>query len=252
MWRKVMCRRRRNKQVQNKVLCEVDDHYDLLTKDVMFEDNVKKIESYLKVKPEAIEACNARDYTPLQFAIFKNREDVIDFLLDRGADVNNHYNMYCTTPLHTALMSPNINTIDKLLQRGAYVNATTTHGETPLHYMGKDDPAIIHLFYIYGANLNITDYYTKTLLSHHIVRKNTGNALALLAYTSDINSQIYNNYTSLYYACLSGSPEIVSELLKVGADPGIICEGETCYEVARRCSLPCYEILMSHKALSVN
>ena len=54
---------------------------------VLFEDDLNKMIEYLAVHPESINIFD-RDETPLMQAVVDERTDVIDVLLDFGANVN--------------------------------------------------------------------------------------------------------------------------------------------------------------------
>jgi ankyrin repeat protein len=61
------------------------------------------------------------------------RLDVVQVLLDGGADVNvNLQNKYGMSPLHSAASDGNLEIVQVLLERGADVNVKNNNGDTPL------------------------------------------------------------------------------------------------------------------------
>jgi len=64
--------------------------------------------------------------TALEFAIFKNYIDIVDLLLEKGADVNKGY------PLMYALKAENKSSVLKLLKAGVDINRKDKNGELPL------------------------------------------------------------------------------------------------------------------------
>lgn len=72
--------------------------------------------------------------TPLISASFPShaRKDVIDLLLDRGADINAK-SSFGLTALHEAASQGNKEVVSRLIERGADVNAKDSIESTPLH-----------------------------------------------------------------------------------------------------------------------
>lgn len=69
--------------------------------------------------------------TPLHHASELGREDVLKWLLDKGADVNQKNN-YTETPMHKAADQGHVNILRILLANGAKINEQTRRGITPL------------------------------------------------------------------------------------------------------------------------
>jgi ankyrin repeat protein len=55
----------------------------------------------------------------------------VEFLLDKGADVN-HKNYNGNTPLHIAIVNQDLEVCKVLISRGADVSITNNEGKTPL------------------------------------------------------------------------------------------------------------------------
>ena len=78
---------------------------------------------------------NSRDkdgYTALYWAVFNNHTEVVDELLENGADVNVRNSSYDWTPLHAAAHSNNTDMIKVLLEHGAERSIRNNRGETAL------------------------------------------------------------------------------------------------------------------------
>ncbi|AYP74272.1 ankyrin repeat protein [Fowlpox virus] len=75
-----------------------------------------------------IDRCNI---LPLQSAIFKHRTDMVELLIDYGADIHMP-NIYGDTPLHTAAYSRHTYSVKRLLELGANINAINSVGRTPI------------------------------------------------------------------------------------------------------------------------
>ena len=72
--------------------------------------------------------------TPLHCAAWKGHPQLVEYLLDVGADINDHNENghWGTTPLHAAAHGNQKKVAEVLLSRGADVNAGNLSGKTPL------------------------------------------------------------------------------------------------------------------------
>jgi integrin-linked kinase len=72
-------------------------------------------------------------FSPLHWACFAGRTNIVDMLLNRGARIN-ATNMGDDTALHLAASHGHLDCVSLLLKNKADVNAMNEHGNTPLHY----------------------------------------------------------------------------------------------------------------------
>ncbi|XP_050428178.1 tonsoku-like protein [Adelges cooleyi] len=95
--------------------------------------NVKLVLSLLK-QGHSVNAGDTLGWTALHEASNYGYVDVVNVLLDHGADINNRGGPCCEgiTPLHDAAACGNLEVIDCLLDRGANPLVRTNQGETPL------------------------------------------------------------------------------------------------------------------------
>ena len=132
---------------------------------------------------------NKNGDTALYLALKKDRSEIFDLLLEKGADVNIRVNKNFTV-LHLAAATDDFPSIKKLVDRGADVNAVNdSEGDIPLisACIGRAaQTKTIELFLDKGAN---------------------------------INHQSKNKATCLIYLAAAGHKELVQELLNRGADP---------------------------------
>ena len=140
----------------------------------------------------------------LGIATKNSHKNIVDFLIDSGANVNLEQNttiklkvliknkkMNMTisenaTVLHIVSGTGNIDIFNKIIDSGANINAVTKRGDTPLHFAIFTDNTVIATKLIkLGANVN--------------VKGNDG-------------------YTPLHMATNAGNSEVVHELIAKGAD----------------------------------
>ena len=92
--------------------------------------------------------------TPLYMACISGFGNVVDFLLESGANPN-QYDIHYWTPLHRASLWSHILIIQSLLAKGADPNATDEDGWSPLHLVAKWDHFEAAEYLIHGgANPN--------------------------------------------------------------------------------------------------
>ncbi len=72
--------------------------------------------------------------SPLAWAVIGGQQDVVDYLLDAGANASARYRDQ-NTALHTAAFFGRAEAASRLLETGADVNARNVYGETPLDSM---------------------------------------------------------------------------------------------------------------------
>lgn len=95
--------------------------------------------------------------TPLHLAIHGQHKEMVELLIENGADVNNRDSDY-DTPLIKASQTGNAGIIKALIKGGADVNAADMSGKTALHHLIiSGDMETIAMLIDGGANVNAAD-----------------------------------------------------------------------------------------------
>lgn len=112
-----------------------------------------------------IDCCSGRG-TPLHLAISRKHREIIELLVAKGADVN-FQRSSVKSPLSRAAELGLLEVAEFLLARGAKVDAKDTFtGETPLHgAVGKGHLEVAELLIARGANVNSRSWLQMTPLS---------------------------------------------------------------------------------------
>lgn len=155
---------------------------------------------------------------------YTSRYEVINLLLQYGANVNKKHKNTSLTPLMATIKNQHGEYAQYLLKKGAKINITNSDGETPLMLAidYKDRPTdlvLIRSLISYGADVNVIAKNGNTALS--IACYNGDDAIVKILLESNASTAVgpkNKNEIPILNACYAGSMECVQLLLKHGAD----------------------------------
>ncbi len=163
-----------------------------------YEGDLEKVKKIIDRNPNQINVQDASGYTPLHLASGKGHIEIVEFLLNHGADIELEiFNR--DTPLLVAARYARhgqYETIKTLLEHGAKVNHKDKHDRAALHdaamYSGKE---VINLLISYGADINARDEHQSTPLHQAAMLNNIEAAKALVEHGADIFAKNYHDYS---------------------------------------------------------
>lgn len=141
--------------------------------------NLKRVKSLLKKNPKLLNAKNFVGYAPIHCAAKWKHEEMLKYLIDKGADVNLK-NKTSLTPLHMAIMKGHTEIAKILIKNKANVNVRDRNQSTPLHhaaYFGRTK--IAKLLVENGADINAKAKNGKTPVDIAKEKNNKGVVEAL-------------------------------------------------------------------------
>jgi ankyrin repeat protein len=178
---------------------------------------MQDVEQVFQRDPAALNGQDDEGMTPLACAIVQEQVDVVQFLLDKGADPNIP-NKNGLTPLEHACGRDKTNGMilaKLLLAKGASVNATnvTDFTITPLDWaISADNTELVKLLLDHGAIIGAT------FLSSAAGRGDVDITEILIAHGAAVNEKDRGGNTALHAAAWDGRDEVVKLLLSKGAE----------------------------------
>ncbi|MDQ1355397.1 MAG: hypothetical protein QG657_5707 [Acidobacteriota bacterium] len=205
----------------------------------------KGIVELLLAKGAVVEDTGSKAWEPLHVAVEKGYGDLVQLLLEHGADVNRRY-YGNRIPLHeiTYWKKDHVEITRLLLAYGAEVNAGDSYRDTPLHKAAREGlTGTASLLLEKGARLDIINDMEQTpldladhegrqavvrlLLSLHSTTKKGDPAAVkdlIKTYPQLINSRDLDGKTPLHYAAENNHLEIAHLLIDNGADVNAVCK----------------------------
>ena len=183
--------------------------------------DVDKVKEIIKKNARLIniDVSNSHGQTALHRSIIKGCTEIVEILLNCGANVNSK-DKESKTPLMLAAQFNWIEITEMLLKKGANVNDKDKNGWTPLIEASyRASSKILEMLLKSGAKID--DISSETIatsaLHQAAVSNSCENIKVLLAHGANIN-EIVHDGTPLMHAAYEGRDEMVSFLLKEGAD----------------------------------
>jgi uncharacterized protein len=112
-----------------------------------------RVRELVEADPELVHRFSPDGYQPLGLSCFFLNNEIAEYLLGKGADVNiASQNNQRVTPLHAAAASQSVTIVRMLLQHGADPNSRQNGGFTPLHSAAQNGQIeMIQLLLEHGA-----------------------------------------------------------------------------------------------------
>jgi uncharacterized protein len=223
---------------------------------------VSDVEKILNRDITAINMQDDEGMTPVACAVVQDQIDVVQFLLDNGADPNIP-NKNGLTPLEHACGHDKTNGMilaKMLLAKGALVNPTNYNKllTTPLDWaVTSDNTDLVKLLLNAGADAKASDDNGDTALYTAASRGDLEIAEMLIAQGADVNSKINGGTTSLHEAAWNGHEAMMKLLLSKGAEAdakridGLTPLINAAGPGAERSGKGCVEILLA-KGVNIN
>ncbi len=187
--------------------------------DIIRRGNIPALEARIAAGSSLDEPEGVDKMTALHYAVQYGAEPVVDFLLSKGVNVNAQ-SSDGNTPLLIATGTDQVNLVQKLLDKGADPNIKNLLGDTALFYASE---AVIPLLVAKGADVNAEGSNGMTPL-HSFAMKNRYKSMQILLKSPAISVSKQDAFgnTPLHIAALKGYTEIATLLLSRNAQTDIL------------------------------
>ncbi|XP_012251432.1 ankyrin repeat and MYND domain-containing protein 2 [Athalia rosae] len=135
----------------------MDFEKEIFTK--ISKNEIAELKTLLVANKIKIDFVDENGMTPLQHACYKGNKEIVQMLLDQGADVNSSQHEHAYTALHFAALSGNADLCHLLMSHGARLTVTNSVGRTPAQmaaFVGNHDCVATINNFIPKADI---DYY---------------------------------------------------------------------------------------------
>ena len=186
--------------------------------------NINALNLLIKHGAHDVDLQDNYDWTALHHAVYGSNFscEILSCLIGRGADVNARTNNR-DTPLMKAAAKGDINAVSSLVKCGANVDLQGKTGQTALHYAVLGPQAsiceILSCLIKNGADVNAHTFRNETPLMFASDDGNVNVVTFLIKHGADVGLQDKDGNTALHYAARysDNPPEIVETLLNLGA-----------------------------------
>lgn len=188
--------------------------------------------------------------SPLYYSASIGLLDVVQFLLDEGADVNTT-NENGATALTVAARYGHEPVVQLLLEHKADINWGDELGRTALHAaVGSESVAITRLLLQHNADPDVFDAYGNTALHSAAVWGHESIVQTLLKYRANVNQLNHFRQTALHSAVYQGKKATVQLLIENRADiHGLDVNGNTpLFDAVRTGQVSMVRLFLEHDA----
>lgn len=183
--------------------------------------NLDKVRELISSNPQLLNEKDNKGNTPLHSAVSKGRNDVIDYLLNKGAnpEIKNNNGL---TPIFQALDLSRSGSVNKLIDCGANINVKGYRNRTLLHMAARSGNSSVTIKLIAkGIEINALDSKGSTALDCAILSSKTKTAKILAEKGGKINSFTPDNVDCagvLKRAIHTGQSEIFALISDLNGD----------------------------------
>ncbi|MFC2142699.1 ankyrin repeat domain-containing protein, partial [Acidobacteriota bacterium] len=175
--------------------------------DLSKKGDIIQIKALIEKDQELINKKDDQGWSPLHHASFHGHNEVVEFLIVSGAEINALDNLG-NTPLHRASLRGHVNITRLLIEAGADLNKISAFGFTPLAYAVRGNQKEVTEYLISkGADVNLRQGDGDAPLHTAAVFGRKEIVELLLSNNTDINIRRRYDITPLHFAAAGGHKE---------------------------------------------
>lgn len=197
------------------LLCSLVSAQEIFT--AIQQGDLTKVKKLVEENPELLNSIQA-GRKPFVYAVINRQKDIAEYLISKGADVNEKNLISNYTPVIWAMRNNDLEMIKMLLNNGAELLLTTDLGESYLHFaVFLNRKNLVEFFLNKGINVDIKKYGNLTPLHIAAVRGLKDIAELLIQKGADLTIKSTDGATPLHYAEAAGNREMADLLKSKGA-----------------------------------
>lgn len=184
----------------------------------------------LLIEIDDIEFSNMNEITPLRFSVIRNKLQFVKILLDKGANPNAQETPNIPSILQSAVEEKCEEIVEILLEYGADVNYCPQNCPTPVILAAKRGYSeILKILLKYNPNINFRAQTGYNALDYACQLRRAECVDLLLQFGADPNAETVSGSTVLLFAVKRKSTRILRSLLKWGANPSLLTLQLACF-----------------------
>ena len=158
--------------------------------------------------------------TPLHLAVITDRVSACAYLIEQGAEVNAFGGIVPATPLQWAARKGLVEVIDLLIQHGANPLLVDPQDFSCIHSVTHSSIHWALLYILCQPDITVDERDNMGLTPLHWAAQQGDSRLTrvLLKFGADPNATDRNGFTALHWAVSCGNGSCISQLLEAGAD----------------------------------
>lgn len=207
------------------------------------------------VHPDLANKKNSHRESPLKLACGNHGPDVIECIIDIGANINESMGVYQYTALQVAAGAGFLDLVRRLLHDRAHIDAQALDGRTALFEAIKNHhKETAKVLIAAKAKLHLYDEHGWTPLHVSVAEGDTELTEILLNLLSNskelLNAKTRAGLTPLFLACEKGTLKTIQLLLDAGADTSIANgpnEETALHLLVRKNNIPALKLLLEKK-----
>lgn len=238
----------------------------LLNNDENLEDKIKSLDYLLSIMPEACwqkigQSRNTVVLPLISKAVRLGSEDLVRWLVERGASINSNPNANygsgaVANPISCAIISNNFSMIPMLLDLGCSPNSSQNELFPPIIRAIRDDNIdLLQLLIDAGADINKETHIHLSPLSTAVFGDQTEVIERLIQNGADINQKGFDGATPILHSCIQDHLEPFILLLQAGASLDIEDNsGRKAIDIISKTTSikPWFDAWVEHQALNEN
>lgn len=188
--------------------------------DAIRNNDFVKVKELVNKNPKILNTPGNNRFTPLLFATNNNKPEIAEFLISKGANVDDMFlpDYYGNTPISFAIKNDNLDLIKLLHEKGANIQFRTKLGENYLHFAAAQNKVAIAKYLIeHGIDLNSPKNGGLTPLHIAVITGSVDLVNLLIENGAKLDIRSNDNGTPLHFAIATRNYEIEDILRKNGA-----------------------------------